>query len=78
MFTENIREAFRSFSWGLRFWRWLYAKTHLPLVPIYGFFPVKMKSYIGKPIPYDPNNTPEMLAQQVTWLNKLRNSCSFA
>ncbi|ODN05145.1 Transmembrane protein [Orchesella cincta] len=64
MFTQNIREAFRSFSWGMRFWRWLYAKTHLPLVPIYGFFPVKMKTYIGKPIPYDPNNTPEMLAQQ--------------
>jgi len=64
MFTLNIREGFRSVSWGAKFWRWLYSKTHFPLVPIYGFFPVKMKTFIGKPIPYDANNTPEMLSQQ--------------
>jgi len=69
MFTENIREGFRALSWGRRFWHWLYSKTHLPLVPIYGFFPVKMRTHIGKPIPYDPTCSPEILAAKVRKLN---------
>ena len=65
MFTKNIREGYRSLSLGYRVWKWLYSKTHLPIVPIYGFFPVKMKTFIGKPIPYDPEHTPESLSKQV-------------
>ncbi|CAG7724030.1 unnamed protein product [Allacma fusca] len=64
MFTQNLREGFRSVRWGARFWHWLYEKTRFPFVPIYGCFPVKMKTYIGKPIPYDPEDTPELLAQK--------------
>ena len=58
MFTKNCREAVRSMSFGRRkrstilsrdstaslsgFLRYIYEKTRLPLVPIYGIFPVKM------------------------------------
>jgi len=66
MFTQNIREAFRTVQWGRRFWHFLYSHTKLPLIPIYGFFPVKMKTIIGKPIPYDPDNTPDILAAKVS------------
>jgi hypothetical protein len=34
-------------------------------VPIYGGFPVKLVTYVGEPIPYDPNLTPEELAKKV-------------
>ncbi|XP_054840514.1 transmembrane protein 68-like isoform X2 [Eublepharis macularius] len=63
MFTENIRDGYRTFGdiWPLR---WLYERTRLPLVPIYGFFPVKFRTYIGEPIPYDPNVTSEELAKK--------------
>jgi len=66
MFTQNIREAFRTVQWGSRFWHWLYSQTKLPLIPIYGFFPVKMKTIIGKPIVYDPSMTPEVLAAKTS------------
>ncbi|XP_023247063.1 transmembrane protein 68 isoform X2 [Copidosoma floridanum] len=61
IFTKNIREAFRTISWGRRFWLRLYAATRFPFVPIYGGFPVKLKTFIGKPIPYDGSLTPEQL-----------------
>ncbi|XP_035716084.1 transmembrane protein 68 [Folsomia candida] len=61
MFTKNIREAYRNVTY--RFRHWFYATTNLTFVPMYGFFPVKLKCYIGKAMPYDANNTPEMLAQ---------------
>lgn len=67
IFTRNIREAFRSFnSVCPSFWRWLYSKTHLPFVPIYGGFPVKLTTYIGEPITFEPTITPEDLAKRVS------------
>lgn len=65
VFTVNLREAFRSLSLGKRWLRMLYDKTRLPIVPIYGGFPVKLKTIVGKPIPYDPELTPEQVAQKV-------------
>lgn len=65
MFTQNIREGFRSLQWGRWFWEWFYLKTRIPIAPIYGFFPVKMKTFIGKPIPFDPEVTAEELAAKV-------------
>lgn len=64
-FTRNIREAFRTMSWGRRFWLRLYALTRFPFVPIYGGFPVKLKTFVGKPIPYDESLTPEQLQIKV-------------
>ncbi|KYN05962.1 PREDICTED: transmembrane protein 68 [Cyphomyrmex costatus] len=64
-FTKNLRESFRAVSWGRKIWLKIYSKTKLPLVPIYGGFPVKLVTYIGKPIPYDENLTPEELQIKV-------------
>ncbi|CAB0038597.1 unnamed protein product [Trichogramma brassicae] len=61
VFTKNIREAFRTISLGRRLWLRLYAATRFPFVPIYGGFPVKLKTIVGQPIPYDGSLTPEDL-----------------
>ncbi|XP_076646267.1 DGAT1/2-independent enzyme synthesizing storage lipids [Halictus rubicundus] len=64
-FTRNVREAFRSASWGRRMWLRIYAATRFPFVPIYGGFPVKLTTYVGKPIPYDSSLTPDELQSKV-------------
>ncbi|CAF4982105.1 unnamed protein product [Rotaria sp. Silwood1] len=65
MFTKNCREAARALTVGRRVLRYIYEKTRLPIVPIYGIFPVKLITYLGEPIPYDPDVTTEILAVQV-------------
>lgn len=66
MFTQNIREAFRTVSFGRRLFLKLYTWVKFPFAPIYGGFPVKMISHVGKPIPYDSSLTPEQLQAKVT------------
>ncbi len=61
VFTKNIREAVRTFNIGKRLMNFIYSKIKLPCAPIYGGWPVKMTTYIGNPIPYDPTDTPETL-----------------
>ncbi|GBN45992.1 Transmembrane protein 68 [Araneus ventricosus] len=65
VFTENIRAAFFTPSFGKKWLRALYEKTRIPLVPIYGGFPTKLKTYVGEPIPYDPSITPEEMVERV-------------
>lgn len=65
MFTQNLREAFRSVGIFGRLWSKLYNITRFPIVPIYGGFPVKLKTHIGKPIPYSDNLTPEQLQLKI-------------
>ncbi|XP_022910760.1 DGAT1/2-independent enzyme synthesizing storage lipids isoform X2 [Onthophagus taurus] len=65
MFTENVREAFRTVSFGKKLFLKIYAATKIPVAPIYGGFPVKMITHVGKPIPYDPNLSPEDLQAKV-------------
>ncbi|CAF3395737.1 unnamed protein product [Rotaria sp. Silwood1] len=65
MFTKNCREAACALTVGRRVLRYIYEKTRLPIVPIYGIFPVKLITYLGEPIPYDPDVTTEILAVQV-------------
>lgn len=62
VFTVNLREAFRSVTLFKSWFRSFYDRTRLPIVPIYGGFPVKLRTIIGKPIEYDPNLTPEEVA----------------
>ncbi|XP_061550258.1 transmembrane protein 68 isoform X2 [Phycodurus eques] len=50
MFTQNVREGFRSLG---------------TLTPVYGGFPVKFRTFLGDPIPYDPNITASELAEKV-------------
>ncbi|RZF33317.1 hypothetical protein LSTR_LSTR007662 [Laodelphax striatellus] len=65
IFTENVREAFRSIGIGKRFWLKLYLWIRFPFVPIYGGFPVKLTTHIGLPIPYDASLSPEELQLKV-------------
>lgn len=78
MFTENLREAFRTVSFGRRLFLRLYALLKFPIAPIYGGFPVKMITHLGKPIPYDENLTPEQLQTKVNNINftkKKKKTC---
>ena len=64
VFTQNIREAFRTFPFFRGNFRAIYEKTKLPILPIFGWFPVKLRTYIGDPIEYDPDATPEEVAEK--------------
>ena len=44
-------------------WEYLYKTTKMPVVPMYGLFPVKLKTHIGSPIYPTPGMTPEELAK---------------
>jgi len=53
VFTQNIREAYRAFNFGFTrpFWMWLYeTKKIRGFVPVYGGFPVKLRTFIGSPV----------------------------
>lgn len=65
VFTKNIREAYRTFPFFKEAFRWFYEKTKIPLLVPYGGFPVKLVTYIGEPIPYDPNATLEEVSEKV-------------
>ncbi|XP_074644055.1 DGAT1/2-independent enzyme synthesizing storage lipids-like [Tubulanus polymorphus] len=67
VFTQNCREALCTLEIGRKYLRQLYEKTRLPLVPIYGYFPVKLRTFIGDPIPYEEfkDMTPEDLSAKV-------------
>lgn len=64
VFTQNIREAFRSIRIGKNIFEKLYERIKIPIVPIYGGFPVKLRTIIGKPIEFDSSLTAEQLAQK--------------
>ncbi|NXX85048.1 TMM68 protein, partial [Urocolius indicus] len=64
MYTQNIREGYRMLK-ERRFLRQIYESTRLPFMPPYGGLPVKFRTYIGEPIPYDPNISAEELVEKV-------------
>ncbi|XP_033011121.1 transmembrane protein 68-like isoform X2 [Lacerta agilis] len=73
IFTQNCGEIFRNIG-KTRLTRWLYEKTRLLYLPMYGGFPVKLRTYIGEPIPYDPNITAAELAEKTkTAIENLRD-----
>ena len=55
------REAFRVLPFGNKLFYWLFLKTRLPLRPVFGGFPVKLRTHIGEPIYPEPDMTPEMM-----------------
>nr|XP_016851145.1 PREDICTED: transmembrane protein 68 isoform X2 [Anolis carolinensis] len=63
MFTQNLREAYRTVgkTWLLKC---LYERIKFLVLPLYGGFPVKLRTYIGEPIPYDPNLSAKELAEK--------------
>lgn len=66
VFTQNIREAFRIVHIFTGFFRWLYDRYKLPLMPIYGDFPVKLRTIIGKPIIIEESQSVEEVADIVS------------
>uniref|UniRef100_A0A8D0BVA6 Uncharacterized protein n=1 Tax=Salvator merianae TaxID=96440 RepID=A0A8D0BVA6_SALMN len=63
IFTQNIREGYRTYG-NTRLMRWLYERTRSIFFPQFGLLPVKLRTYIGEPIPYDPNITAQQLAEK--------------
>ncbi|XP_026580314.1 transmembrane protein 68-like [Pseudonaja textilis] len=63
LFTQNIREGYMTYA-DTRPMRWLYERNRWLIFPVCGMFPVKLITHIGKPIPYDPDITPEKLAEK--------------
>ncbi|VDO32692.1 unnamed protein product [Onchocerca flexuosa] len=65
MFTENCRDAFRTPCCGRKIFRWIYEKTRLPLCPVYGGFPVKMITHLGRPLYFSSDMNPEDVKKNV-------------
>ncbi|XP_050794883.1 transmembrane protein 68-like isoform X2 [Gopherus flavomarginatus] len=63
LFTQNVREGYRTFG-KIGFFRWFYEHGRLLLIPGYGGFPVKLRTYVGDLIPYDPNITAAELVEK--------------
>ncbi|XP_070603863.1 DGAT1/2-independent enzyme synthesizing storage lipids-like [Erythrolamprus reginae] len=63
LFTQNIREGYIAYG-NIRPMRWLYERKKWITFPMYGLFPVKLITHIGKPIPCDQDITPEKLAEK--------------
>lgn len=59
VFTQNVREAFRAVGLFRSFAMSVYQRVKLPILPIYGGFPVKLRTFVGAPIVPDPADTPE-------------------
>lgn len=64
MFTENLREAFRSVGVCRRLFLRIYNWTRFPARPLYGGFPVKLRTHLGPPIHVDASMTPEQVREQ--------------
>lgn len=65
VFSENVREGYRQTTLFKRIWMGIYENTRFPFVPLYGGFPVKLRTHIGKPIKIRDDDTPESLKDRV-------------
>lgn len=65
MFTENLREAFRSVGLFRRLFHKIYTWTRFPARPLYGGFPVKLRTYLGAPIYCDETMSPEAVKARI-------------
>ena len=43
---------------------YIYDRLRIPLVPLYGGFPVKLRTFIGTAIPFNPQDTPFTLREK--------------
>jgi len=76
IFSENIRTAYRTMETGRPFWRWIYERTKLPLVPLYGGFPVDIVTHVGKPLVVKDGETPKQLQERLRMeMKKLIKTC---
>ena len=49
----------------IELFRQVYERTRWPILPMYGGFPVKLRTIIGEPIKFDQSLTPQSLAKKV-------------
>ncbi|XP_048354706.1 transmembrane protein 68-like [Sphaerodactylus townsendi] len=68
-FWDGARQMLATLWYGhAKIWnelfRWMYENFRLPIVPLYGNFPVKLRTFLGEPIPYQPRVSSEELAEQ--------------
>lgn len=75
VFTQNVREAYRAFNFSFTrpFWLWLHnTKKIRGFVPVYGGFPVKLRTFIGSAIIHPSTATiEEIRALSLESLEKL-------
>jgi 1-acyl-sn-glycerol-3-phosphate acyltransferase len=64
VFTQNIREAYTYMRSFTLVWRYVYEAMRLPIVPIWGGYPVKLITHIGEPILPTSLDTPETLREK--------------
>lgn len=64
-FSTNIQEAYRPVGWFESFWEKIYLKTRLPIAPLFGGFPVKIRTFVGQPIQINKDMTPEKVKEVV-------------
>ena len=67
-FTTNSREVIIQMPFFTKMFAHLYERTRLPLIPLFGIFPVKMITYIGEPIEFDPDRSVEQLRELVNFI----------
>ena len=63
IFTQNSREITGRFNCFNKFFNNLYNTKKVAYTLIYGWYPVKLKTYIGEPILYDESRTVEELTK---------------
>lgn len=68
MFFGCVVKHLSSLFFHSGFFRWLYERFRLPAAPVYGGFPVKFRTFLGDPIPYEPNVNAAELAHKVSEL----------
>lgn len=70
IFTRNLREAYRSVPLKKSWVRFFYDSLGITLMIPYGGFPVKLTTYIGEPIHFDPDKvTVEEVVEMVSNLS---------
>lgn len=65
VYTENIRLAYKTMTTGARVWRFIFEKTRLPLIPVYGGFPVQLTTHVGAPLYAEEGETALEFQQRI-------------
>jgi len=65
VFTQNIKQAYMTLQTGRWIGLYLFNTFRLPILPVYGGFPVKLVTHIGEPIVPAADDTPETFKLKV-------------
>jgi len=65
VYTENIRLAYKTMNTGASLYRSFFELTKLPVIPVYGGFPVQLTTHVGNPIFVKEGESPLELQSRV-------------